>query len=318
MRATPAGSAGKGLTQPLVVIAIPTFRRPDQLAHLLTALAALKDAPRRHVVLADNDAAGQAGIARAAEMAAAGYALPIDSFVVAEKGLCTVRNALLARALEVPGMTHVAMIDDDEWPDPQWLAALLRQMAATGADVVAGPVLSHFQGRRPAWAGETLVFRPEQRPAGRTDMLWGSNNLIVSRACLERSGPPWFDPAFNATGGEDVDLFTRWRKEGRIFAWAPDAPVNEWVPPERAQLGWVMRRMWRIGGTDVRIARKGRPGAMQGLLLAGRCMALLGLRTAALPLTLVPGTNRVDHAGQWVKSCGRIAALLGYGYREYG
>lgn len=303
---------------PFVVVAIATYRRPDQLAHLLTELAALEDAPPRTVVLADNDAAGRQGIACVAAMREAGYALPIDAFVVPEKGLCNVRNALIARALAVPGMTHIAMIDDDEWPDRQWLSALLRQQRELGADVVAGPVHARFRETRPGWAGETLVFRPERRPAGRTGMLWGSNNVLVTRDCFESGARPWFDPAFNATGGEDVDLFTRWHRAGRLFGWAPDAVVNEWVPPERARIGWVMRRMWRIGGTDVRVALKNRPGAGRRALLTARSGAILAARTVTLPLALVPGINRVDHLGQWVKSCGRIAALLGYSYREYG
>ena len=46
-----------------VVIAIPTFRRPKSLARLLDAIAALDTAAHISVLVADNDAVGQAGLA---------------------------------------------------------------------------------------------------------------------------------------------------------------------------------------------------------------------------------------------------------------
>lgn len=289
---------------PATIIAVPTFRRPAQLRHLLEAIARLDRLEDVMLLVADNDAGGE-GAAVAAAMAQ-DFPIPVEVIRVPEPGLCHVRNAIVAHALAVPTMQRLAMIDDDEWPEPQWLAALLAVQQRTGAAVVGGPVTPVFPEGAPHWAGQTLIFRSERHPEGPIEMLYASNNLLVTRAALQALGAPWFDPAFNRSGGEDLDFLTRLKAIGCGFGWAPGARVSEWVGAERARKAWVLRRMWRIGVTDTKVARKSasRP------VLALRSLALLGLRTAALP-ALVWQRNRLDVAGQWVKAVARLYALAG-------
>jgi succinoglycan biosynthesis protein ExoM len=289
---------------PATIIAIPTFRRPDQLRHLLNAVAALDGLAEVGVLVADNDEAGEG--AALAEAMARDFPVAIETIRVPRPGLCHVRNAIVAFALASPGMERLAMLDDDEWPEPQWVVQLLGVQQRTRAGVVGGPVVPEFAGTAPRWAGQTLIFRPEERPEGPADMLYASNNLLVTRAALAAPGPPWFDPAFNRSGGEDLDFLTRLKQRGVTFAWAPEARVRERIGPERARKAWVLRRMWRIGITDTMVARKSAGRA--GLML--RSLALLGLRTAALP-ALAWQRNRLDIAGQWVKALARLYALAG-------
>ena len=310
MRATLVPLAPPSLTA-ATIVAIPTFRRPDRLRHLLDALGRMEPLDDVALLVADNDAAEYAGAAVAIAMAEAGFPIPLDAIAVPEPGLCHVRNAIAARALSHPSMRRLAMIDDDEWPEPRWLAELLRVQRATGAGVVGGPVTPAFERGTPDWARETLVFRPEHRPEGATDMLYASNNLLVTREALEALDAPWFDPRFNRSGGEDLDFLTRLKTAGQLFAWAPGARVSEWVGPERARKTWVLRRMWRIGITDTMVARKQRPGTAGRLLLALRSLALLGLRTLTLPALAWRGERRLDIAGQWVKALARLYALAG-------
>lgn len=303
---------------PSIWIAIPTFRRPGQLRHLLETLPGIADRHDVMVLVADNDPAGQQGAAVVRDLLAAGYALPVTLLTVAQPGLCAVRNAIADTALGDPDMRFLAMIDDDEWPQPGWLDALLICQAQAGADVVAGPVDSCFVGRPPRWARETLVFRAEQRPWGATGMLWASNNLLVSRRAFAMVETPWFDPRFNRSGGEDLDFLNRLKEAGARFGWSPDARVSEWVPAERAKLGWVLKRMWRIGCTETMARRKSLPGRIGTVKLLARSIAILGLRTAGLAALLLPGARRVDIAGQWIKSWGRLYALAGGAQSHYG
>jgi GT2 family glycosyltransferase len=291
------------------LIAVPTFRRPDQLRHLLEAVAKLEGLHDVALLVADNDAAGD-GAAVAASVAP-GFPVPIEAIRVPEPGLCHVRNAIVAHALAMIDLERVAMLDDDEWPEPQWLAQLLAVQRRTGAGVVAGPVIPAFAGEPPRWAEQTLIFRPEERPEGLADMLYASNNLLVTRAALEAIGPPWFDAAFNRSGGEDLDFLTRLKRTGVTLAWAPEARVREHVGLERARKAWVLRRMWRIGVTDTMVARKSRPGVSGRTALALRSLALLGLRTAELPAMAWRGDRRLDIAGQWIKALARLYALAG-------
>ncbi len=299
-------------------IAIPTFRRPRELRHLLETLAKLVRRQDVMVLVADNDGSGAEGVAVAEALQRGGYPLPLSVWRVAEPGLCSVRNAICDVAMADPAMRFIAMIDDDEWPQPGWLDALLACQAQVGADVVAGPVDFHFTGKPPRWAGQTLVFRPEQRAWGATGMLWASNNLLVSRRALEMLARPWFDPRFNRSGGEDLDFLARLREAGARFGWAPDARVSEWVPPERARMSWVLRRMWRIGFTETLARRKRRPGRGAQAVLLVRTLGILGLRTVGLAGLILPGVRRVDVAGQWIKCWGRLYALSGGAHSHYG
>ena len=299
-------------------IAIPTFKRPAELRHLLETLARLVRRKDVMVLVADNDGQAADGAAVVEALRGDGYPLPLRLLRVAEPGLCSVRNAICETAMADPAMRFIAMIDDDEWPQPGWLDALLACQAQVGADVVAGPVDFHFTGKLPRWAGQTLVFRPERRSWGATGMLWASNNLLVSRRALEMVTRPWFDPRFNRSGGEDLDFLARLREAGARFAWAPEARVSEWVPPERAKLSWVLKRMWRIGFTETLARRKRRPGRLARLALLGRTLGILALRTIGLAGLILPGTRRVDVAGQWVKCWGRLYALSGGAHSDYG
>ncbi len=299
-------------------IAIPTFKRPSELRHLLETLAKLVQRQDVMVLVADNDGGAAEGGALAEALQRDGYPLPLSVLRVAEPGLCSVRNAICDAAMADPAMRLIAMIDDDEWPQSGWLDALLACQAQVGADVVAGPVDFHFTGKPPRWAGQTLVFRPEQRAWGATGMLWASNNLLVSRRALEMLARPWFDPRFNRSGGEDLDFLARLREAGARFGWAPDARVSEWVPPERARMSWVLRRMWRIGFTETLARRKRRPGRGAQVALLVRTLGILGLRTAGLAGLILPGVRRVDVAGQWIKCWGRLYALSGGAHSHYG
>ena len=303
---------------PTIWIAIPTFRRPGQLRHLLESLASVVQRDDVQLLVADNDPVGQEGAAVAHAMQDdPHYPLPIHLLHVPEPGLCSVRNAIVATALADPAMDYLAMIDDDEWPQPGWLDALLACQALTGADAVAGPVDPHFVTPPPPWAREALVFRPEDRATGDTDMLWASNNLLLTRKALERLPAPWFDPRFNRTGGEDLDYLSRLRDAGARFGWDADARVSEWVMPDRVRLLWVLSRMWRIGFTETLTRRRHRPGPVGILSLFGRTLAVFAMRTAGLLALFMPGARRVDIAGQWVKCWGRLYALTGRGSRAY-
>jgi succinoglycan biosynthesis protein ExoM len=300
----------------LVVIAIPSYRRPQQLSHLLERIDAMPVTVPVRVLVADNDAIRGDAMA-VVESISGRFRHPLAAILVPEQGLAHVRNELVATALAIKSMSHLAFIDDDEWPEENWLSSLLSIQRETRAAVTGGPVRSWFTAPPPRWTEHTFLFRPEERNAGPTGPLWASNNLLITREILEKTPPPWFDARFNRTGGEDMDLLTRWHNGGWPFAWAPDAAVVEEVPAERARIGWATRRMWRVGITDILVARKAAPGLVSTILLMARSLALLALRTTLLPLALVPSKSSFDHYGKWIKSLGRIAGLMGDRYEEY-
>ena len=300
-----------------ILIAVPTYRRPIQLERLLNAIATLDVSFDVRVLVADNDAQGREGEAVVSRRRAEGYRFPLEAIVVEGKGLCFVRNALFAHALETDRFTHLAMIDDDEWPDRDWLSALVETQIKTGADVIAGPVVSVFDVDPPRWISQCLLFQPESRPEGLCDIVWGSNNVLVSRLRLEKTTSPWFDTTFNTTGGEDSDFFSRLKAEGCRFGWAPRARIWESVPIDRAQISWIMHRARRIGTTDVHIKlKRSRSVAERSAIMLKDCASLV-VNTLLLPLLLPIPRQRADAIFHLTKSFGKIYGYYGGMVHEY-
>src|SRR6201991_2748514 len=236
-----------------VVVAVPTFRRPQSLRRLLDALARLDTRANVTVVVADNDAARHEGFDVCAALT--GYRWPLDFFLAPERGIAQVRNALVARAL-AHAPDFVAMLDDDEWPEAHWLDAFLKVQAETGADALHGDILRDFETAPSRWAARLDGIAPLLGRTGHVAMIEGSGNILVSRACFEGLAKPCFDPAFALSGGEDRDFFERLRRQGRRFAWAKEAVVHAFVPASRANLGWALKRAYRVGNSDMRVFLK--------------------------------------------------------------
>ena len=295
---------------PEIVIAIPTFRRPASLARLLGALEKLETDARVLVIVADNDAEGHAGYDFCRSICAQ-YRWPLDPIIAEERGIAQVRNALVQRALSYPHARFVAMLDDDEWPSPQWLNELVRVQAETGAEVVEGSVLFETKSAKGHWSAGFDGVSDMRRPNGPTAMLEGAGNLLIDRSCLERLGAPWFDPAFALSGGEDRDFFERVKAAGGKFAWADDAVAHGLVPERRMTLEWVLRRAYGIGNTEMHIFLKHRPRVSARLAECAKIASALVLSPLlAIVLAVVPH-RAADALRRFFRNAGKLAALMG-------
>jgi cellulose synthase/poly-beta-1,6-N-acetylglucosamine synthase-like glycosyltransferase len=290
-----------------IIVAIPTFRRPRNLARLLEALAALDTGAEIAVLVADNDADGREGFELCAQVAPS-YRWPLKAVIAAERGIAQVRNMLVAEALKDEKAAFIAMIDDDEWPDPHWITEFLKAQRQSGADALQGSIL--FGDKN----GGTEDIR---RVSGPTAMLQGAGNLFLTRARLARMTPPWFDPSFALTGGEDRDFFLRLSREGAHFAWCDEARCYGDVPESRATLGWALKRAYSTGNSDMRALLKHRPGAATRMAESAK---ILGALLLSLPLAVIlaPSPNhRLRPLALLCRAAGKLTAMLGWRYNEY-
>ena len=108
------------LREPAVTVCIPTRARPTGLERLLSSLLDQCRAPSFDVLVVDNDPA------RSAEAVIRRYAdrLAITYAVETKPGVSSVRN----RCVALSRAPLIAFIDDDEWAEPEWLAALHEKM----------------------------------------------------------------------------------------------------------------------------------------------------------------------------------------------
>ena len=106
----------------------------------------------------------------------------------------------------------------------------------------------------------------------------------MMRRATALAGEAPFDPAANETGGEDDRLFQTLHAQGRRFAWAAEAGVDETAPPERSTLAYAVRRNFAYGqGPTKQRLRARDPLGAAGWMAVGAAQAA-GHGAAALAL----------------------------------
>lgn len=290
-----------------VILCIPTYKRPKMLARMLDAVAKLQTAHDLRVLVADNDAETHAGFDLANSLSP--YCWPLAAVIADKRGIAQARNTLIEHALRTDA-DFIAMLDDDEWPDPHWLDAFLAAARQTGADVLQGSILF---GMQTVGDGHSDI----RQPSGPARMLQGAGNLLIRRAVLDGMDAPWFDPAFGLTGGEDRDFFLRLSRAGKRFAWSDEARAYGDVPDTRTNSGWLLARAYSIGNSDMRVMLKHRPGAVVLAIELAKILAALLLSPPAAVI-LAASPNRKARALQTLfRAAGKLSALFGRCYNEY-
>ena len=289
-----------------VVIAIPTFRRPKSLKRLLDAIAALETKAHIAVLVADNDAAGQAGMALCRSLVP-GYRWPLQAVVAHQRGIAQARNVLIEQALHHPDAGFIAMIDDDEWPEPGWIDEFLKTAHRTGAGLLQGSILF----------GDVAGHADIRRPSGPVMALQGAGNLLIRREIVQAMAAPWFDPQFALSGGEDADFFRRADRAGCRFAWADEARAHGEVQPGRARLSWVLARAYSTGNSDMRVLLKHRTGPAPILTELCKILAVLLLSPFAAVIFAASPNRRLAPLRKLCRAAGKLTAMLGARYNEY-
>jgi succinoglycan biosynthesis protein ExoM len=298
-----------------VLIAIPTFRRPELLGQLLQGIAEIST-PRDcvlEVLVMDNDSAPSARdlVAHTAEH----FPFSLSYAHVSEPGLSSVRNFGLDRARR---FDFLAMIDDDEIPQRQWLVELLSAQAATAADAVIGPVPRVLPDDTPRWLREARFFDSPIYPNHALVRDGYSGNCLLRMKSIERLDLA-FDKILNFAGGEDLLFFRQLADRGGKLAYAARAVAEESVSTERATAGYILKLNFRRGNTlslcDRRLGKgvatiTGR-GFKAGGLIARGCITLI-------PYTLLHGrVGLLTALCDMARGLGALGGLFGHIYQGY-
>jgi GT2 family glycosyltransferase len=154
------------------------------------------------------------------------------------------QNIALARntAIRHADGDMIAFIDDDEFPEADWLQQSFKALETYQAAGILGPVVPHFAPDAPQWIKKGRYFdRP--RPSTGYEIPYGearTGNLLFRKNILDGIDSP-FNPEFG-TGGEDVDFFRRMTERGCKFFWCDEAIAYEVVPPSRCKLSYLLKR----------------------------------------------------------------------------
>lgn len=286
---------------PHTTVCICTFRRPLLLRRALEALTRQDTGGEFtfSIVVADNDAD------RSAETIVNDFAHRASTSVSyctePQRNIALARNAALARARG----EFVAFIDDDEFPNPNWLLNLWRCCVPRSAAGVLGPVRPHFDCEPPRWLIKGGFFdRPEHETG--FEMPWHecrTGNVLLRREILP-ADEPVFRPEFG-TGGEDQDFFQRMIRRGHRFVWCNEAVVFETVPPARWSRRFLISRALLRGKNTLR-QPTGRLRNLAKSALAVPAYALV------LPVLLLSGHHHfMKYSVKLADHCGRLLALVG-------
>ena len=311
-----AARAEAAAREPRGCVAIPTFRRPESLAALLRGIARQTRPPAGVIEVAvfDNDAAPTARAAVAA--VAPGFPFRLEYVHVAEPGLASVRNAILAHARD--RFDYLAMIDDDECPQMQWLVELLRVRVATGADVVVGPVPPLLPEDAPRWLRDGRFLElPTAPDAASIDFAY-SGNCLLDVAAVERRAVV-FDRALDFAGGEDLLFFRTLLARGARFAFAARAVAFETLGPERLRANYVLALNFRRGNTLAQCDRRVMPSFAGGARRAAKACGRIALGALTLlPLSLVRGRRgALDALCSIARGLGALCGLAGHTHQAY-
>lgn len=292
------------------VLCICTYRRPDGLRKLLESLPQIEASEGLQVVVCDNDAAAQ-GLAVCAELQKAGYPFPLHTVSATQNGISAARNAACVRALSLKPRL-LAFLDDDEWPEAQWLSELKRVQAQCGVDVVGGPTRPEFPPDTPESVRQNPYYGADM---GLEDscrcVLQAGGNFLITHDALASQAPEFFNPAFAHSGGEDLAFFLQLHQSGHAMAWAANAIVHEPVPQERLSDGWVRQRVINIHNSRVRVMQLLQPDLSHRLVRGLKTVAL-GCQAALASCLVWLGPDWPDRARQlrW-KFRGKLTAHFG-------
>lgn len=292
-----AGGAEK--TLPHIAVCVCTYKRPYALQRLLRHLdgQVTEGLFTWSVVVVDNDESRSAEGA-AAEMAAS-LSVPLQYAVEPRRSIALARN----RTVAIARGEYLALIDDDEFPAPDWLLILYRTLVQHGVDGVLGPVIRHFDQAPPRWFQKSRIYDRRVNPTGRA-VHWKearTGNALLKARIMTDVMP--FRPEFRA--GEDQDFFRRKIEEGFSFIWCSDARVYETIPPARWKRVYVLRKA----------ALQGATAALQpdcGAVSIAKSIIAVPLYTLCLPFALLLGQHRfmalmvkiADHGGKLLRRMG--------------
>ena len=306
-----------------LVVAIPTFKRPERLVQTLQLvgeqLAPLIDARQAgavSILVIDNDPAESARSVVADE-----YAGVATRYVAeATPGIPAVRNRALDESADVD---LLSFIDDDEVPLEGWISSLLVTWSNSGRPAaVMGRVVSLFDPDADPWVLESGLFRRPQRPTGTEIGVAATGNLLLDLNQVRSSGVR-FDQRIGLGGGSDTLFSMGLKKTGARLVWCNESVAEDTVEPERQTRPWALKRSFSHGNVSVLVQLRLESRPARRLLIRAKGIAGGAARVVAgYPRHLFGRTTRsIRHDAKGLRlayrGAGMISASVGQTYSAY-
>jgi len=288
--------------KPHVTVCICTFRRPAWLRRLLESLERQRTDYRfsYSVVVTDNDPHCSARSVVEGFSVHTGAARPLYSNEP-RMNIALARNEALRHATG----DFVAFIDDDEFPDPDWLMRMLDACERFQCAGVLGPVRPHFDHPPPPWILKGGFCERPEHPTGHVmDGQQCRTGNVLFRRRIIAGDDNVFRQEFG-TGGEDKDFFMRLVQAGHVFRWCNEGIAYETVPPARWTRSYMLKRALLRGNNNLKFRG-------QRIVLLGTSVLAVPIYSLILPFTLLLGQHVfMKYCIRFCDHAGRLLAALG-------
>lgn len=241
------------MTPPYITVALCTHNHADRLVRTLADLARLEPpaAPWEFLVIDNASTDATPAVLAAGEWRPA----EVDVRIVREEklGLSNARN----RALQEARGEYILFMDDDETPDPAWLASYEQAMREYRPDALGGRIEVYFEdGARPRWLQDELLGFLGKLDHGearwlteRATPIFGGN-FAFHRGVFERIGN--FDARLGRQGaanigGEDTEIYRRLLEHDCRVRWVPQAVIHHRIQTPKLRRAYFLDLHFRQG-----------------------------------------------------------------------
>ena len=280
---------------PLISVVVCTYNRADRLLLALEALEK-QTLPGKdfEVLVVDNRSTDRTtAICKLFQNRLANFRYLYES----TQGLSKARNTGW-QAAQTP---YIAYLDDDAIPCEQWVEAILTvfQTVQPQPVGVGGSIYPLWEIPRPDWLSPSMealftILDGGDKPHwfAAHEYPWGAN-IVYRRDALEKVGG--FCEQLGRSGqsllsGEETLLNEALNAQGERFYYSPHASVFHWVPKERINTDWLIRRSYWQGCSVALVDRLlGRSSLYQRLSSAWNLLThLLNLSTLVIKFWSTP------------------------------
>ena len=299
-----------------IAICIPTYKRPLMLKKLILSIidckinkSLIKDIK---IIVVDNDVAKTAELVINELKEKLCTKSEINYFNFPIKGLSNVRNESIKSALLL-NPDFLVFVDDDEYVTSEWLNELVKTIIANKGDLTMGPVIS-IMGNKISDSISYWLQRPNYLNNTKLGFIRTGNLIINVKSLIKFE--IWFDKRFNTTGGEDFYFGVQMINKGATVYWAAKAIVYEPVPESRANIKWLLKRIYREATTYTYILKLEKEYLrLMKKILVSLIYIITGI--GAIILLILPIKKRYWGILTLTEGIGGLAGFFSILYNEY-
>jgi succinoglycan biosynthesis protein ExoM len=292
---------GKDIKHDHISVCICTFKRPEMLIKAMEGVISqvTDDKFTFEVVVVDNDYNRSAEDTVSRLQHQTGIRIIYDC--EPEQNISLTRN----RTIKNAGGVLIAFLDDDEFPEKNWLLTLYDTLVKFAADGVLGPVIPRYEGTPPDWLVKSgLCVRSSfQTGTKLINLRYMRTGNVLLRKDILPNDVFAFDPQFGCSGGEDYDFFKRMLNNGCSFVWCDEARVFEHVPIERQKKDYFIKRALIRGVTEAE---------QQNFISIGTLKSIVAVLLYTVSLPFLLAASQHIFMKYFIKDCDHLAKLLAH------